>query len=305
MKVLITGGSGFIGSHIVKKCLDMNYTIVVVDRQSPNEHIDKSVKYYKMDIRDEQMHIIFKVEQPDIVIHHAAQVVVSDSVQNPLNDADINILGTINILHCCGLYGVKKILFASSAAVYGMPNVLPISENHPIRPISVYGASKYSAEVYIQTFSNFYNFDYVILRYSNVYGNRQNNRGEGGLISILIDRIMKQESIYIYGDGSQTRDFIHVDDVVEANIKAMLINKNMILNIGTGISTSVNLLLEILKDIQPFDLRTNFVERKHGDIMHSALDNTAALNILDWKPKQNVSSGLTTLYKDSVKVSDY
>ncbi|GAB6117189.1 hypothetical protein JCM16816_07860 [Thermoanaerobacter brockii subsp. lactiethylicus] len=201
MKALVTGGAGFIGSNIVDLLIENGYEVVIVDNLSTGkeEFINKKAIFYKKDIIDEDLCKIFEKEKPDYVIHQAAQIDVQKSIDNPVFDAKINVLGTVNLLECCRKSGVKKVIYASSAAVYGNPEYLPIDEVHKINPISYYGISKHTPEHYFVVYRQLYGLKYTILRYANVYGIRQDPKGEGGVISIFLDKMLKGERPIIFG----------------------------------------------------------------------------------------------------------
>ncbi|MDK2814139.1 MAG: UDP-glucose 4-epimerase [Thermoanaerobacter sp.] len=235
---------------------------------------------------------ILKKEKPDYVIHQAAQINVQKSIDNPVFDAKVNILGTVNLLECCRKSGVKKIVYASSAAVYGNPEYLPIDEEHRINPISYYGISKHTAEHYFEVYRQLYGLKYTILRYANVYGIRQDPKGEGGVISIFIDKMLKRERPIIFGDGNQTRDFVYVKDVAKANLLALEKGDNEVVNISTGKPTSINELVEIMKKIMNTSSEPIYTEPQKGDIVHSYLDNKKALDVLGWRPEYSLEEGL-------------
>lgn len=293
MKVLVTGGAGFIGSHIVDELLNANYEVVIVDNLTSGQkrNIRSEAKFYEIDIRN-NLDEIFEVEQPQYVIHHAAQVSVSQSMLQPVHDGKENIIGTINLLETCVKYKVKKFIFASTAAVYGEPKYLPIDENHPLNPLSFYGLSKLQAEAYIQFFSTLYELDYTILRYANVYGMRQNSEGEAGVIAIFIDHLLKEKAPIIYGDGLQTRDFIFVKDIAKANVAALKKGSKEIINISTNTEISV---LEIVKELSTHanrQLPIEFADNRTGDIRHSYLCNEKAKQLLSWEPRCYFRKGL-------------
>jgi UDP-glucose 4-epimerase len=297
-KIVVTGGAGFIGSHIVDRCIAEGYQTVVIDNLSTGKinNVNPGAVFYKADIRTDKIHDIFEKERPDIVIHHAAQIDVQKSIHNPFEDAGINISGTVNLLKAAVGSGVRKFIYASSAAVYGSPEFLPVTEQHAKVPISFYGVSKYVPEYYIQTFAGLYDLEYVILRYANVYGIRQDPKGEGGVISIFLDRMLKGESITVFGDGSQTRDFIYVGDVAEANLKAVRYGRNAVCNIGTGENVSLNELIGIFEDVGQREQNVLYGNTRKGDIIHSCLANTEALEKLQWQPQTTLREGLTRTF---------
>lgn len=299
MKVLVTGGAGFIGSHIVEELVAKGYEAVVVDNLVSGSilNINKNNAIYIMDIRETTLQQVFMKEKPEIVIHAAAQVDVRKSLDDPTYDAVSNILGTINVLECCRIWGVRKLIYSSSAAVYGNPQYLGIDEEHPARPISNYGVSKYAAEKYIQSYHALYGLDYTILRYSNVFGPRQGSSGEGGVIYKFLNNIFNGRQPVIYGSGEQTRDFIFADDVARANLLAVDRGSKGIFNISTGQRHSINNMLSIIcrlvsDNISP--LRAGAIE---GDILHSCLDNRKARDMLRWKPTYTMEEGLLKTIK--------
>lgn len=296
---MVTGGCGFIGSHIVDKLIDENYQVGVVDNLLTGklEHLSPIVTFYKCDIVDRNFLKVVEDFQPEFIIHQAAQVSVPVSINNILLDADINIKGTSQVIDAARRNKVKKIVFASSAAVYGDPQYLPIDENHPINPKSPYGLSKYTAELYLQLARNLYGIDYTILRYSNVYGPRQDSQGEGGVVSIFINKLIRGECPTIFGDGEQTRDFVYVEDVAMANVNALKFGENGIFNISSGTQTSVNQLYSMLIESLSILKKPFYTESRLGDIKHSVLDNICAL--------KNLSLQNTPLNKGLEKTISY
>lgn len=295
MKILVTGGAGFIASHIADRLVELKHDVVVVDNFSTGkrEYINSETRFYKCDITNyETLKLVFDIEMPEIVIHHAAQIDVQTSLKRPSFDAQNNIIGTINILECCRKLNVRKIIYPSSAAVYGNPQYLPVDEKHQIEPISFYGISKYTPEHYIKTFCNLYNMKYTIFRYSNVYGIRQDPEGEGGVVSIFLDKLLNEKTPYIFGDGGQTRDFIYVKDVVEANVLALYRGDNEIINISTNKAVSVNELYKIIKEIIGSSVEVEYKPAREGDILHSYLNNTSANEKLGWNITFRLNEGL-------------
>jgi UDP-glucose 4-epimerase len=305
VKVLVTGGAGFIGSHIVEKLIAKGFKVVVIDNlvTGKNTNIPKKAITYFLDIKDPSLEDVFRIEKPQVVIHQAGQVSVKESFLNPLIDGNENIIGTINILNQCVKYNVRKIIYASSAAVYGLPSFLPIQEDHPILPLSFYGLSKVTAERYVQLFSSQFKLEYTILRYSNVYGNKQGNNGEAGVIPTFISCYMNGINLTIFGDGDQTRDFIYVKDVSAANLAAIQFGKNQIINISSNLQTSLNELLIILSDL--FSKKIDVIKKKaqFGDIYSNCLSNKKALKELHWIPKYTLYEGLKqtiSIIKDEI-----
>ena len=294
MKVLVTGGAGFIGSHIVDKLINLDYEVVVIDNLSTGNknNLNPNALFYCLDISANELNAVFLNEKPQYVIHLAAQVSVPHSLTDPILDCSSNIVGTLNILECCRKYGVEKIIYSSSAAVYGEPQYIPIDENHVIFPQSNYGISKYVAEMYIKAYSRLYGLNYTILRYSNVFGPRQESKSEGGVIAIFTEKILHNKPPVIFGSGEQTRDFIFVEDVANANILALSEADNHTLNISTNTSTSINNLIKALENILEINISINYSESMPGDIFTSVLDNSSAKQLLGWSPEYSLLSGL-------------
>jgi UDP-glucose 4-epimerase len=299
MKVLVTGGAGFIGSHIVDQLVEKGDQVVIIDNVSSGrvENINEQARFYRMDITDPDLLSVFERERPEAVIHQAAQIHVHTSVEDPLFDAGTNILGTINLLEACRKTGVKKVVYASSAAIYGNPEYLPIDEKHPIAPLSGYGVSKYTVEHYLAVYHHLYGLKYTILRYANVYGLRQDPRGEGGVISILVDKYLRHEPFTVFGDGEQTRDYIYVGDVARANIEALQLGDGEVLNVGTGVSTSLNEVVKIFNEIAGYENKVEYGPERAGDIKHSYFDNGKIRQILAWEPKMTLAEGLRKTYE--------
>lgn len=305
MNVIVTGGAGFIGSHIVDKLVDNGDKVIVIDNLSTGDinNVNDKAIFYEKDIRDKEILEIFEKEKPDYVIHHAAQIDVQKSILDPVFDSDVNILGTINILECCRKCNVKKIVYASSAAVYGDPEYLPVDEKHNVNPISYYGISKHTPEHFIKTYAHLYNIKYTILRYANVYGIRQDPKGEGGVVSIFMDMMLKGKNPTIFGDGKHSRDFIYVKDIADANILALYNGDNEILNIGTGQKTTIEELFNVMNDIIGNNLKVLYGPERKGDIVHSYYNISEAKNKLNWKPNYSIRDGLKLTieyYKDKI-----
>lgn len=296
MKILVTGGAGFIGSHIVDMLIDSGHEVVIVDDLSSGResNINKKARFYKLDIQDSLLDDIFNKERPDYVNHHAAQKDVRLSVTDPIYDAKINILGTINILQNCIKHKVKKVIFASTGgAIYGEQDVFPATEAHPARPISPYGITKLVAEHYLYYYKGIFGLDYTVLRYSNVYGPRQDPFGEAGVVAIFIQKMLKGEQPVINGDGEQTRDFVYVGDVARANILAMQddISEN-IFNIGTGVETSIKQTFNCLREIIGPSIQEKHGPAKQGEQFRSVIECTRAKEFLKWEPVTSLIDGL-------------
>ncbi|WP_163100507.1 NAD-dependent epimerase/dehydratase family protein [Peribacillus alkalitolerans] len=293
MKVLVTGGAGFIGSNIVEELMSKGHEAVIVDDLSSGkkEFIHSGAAFHSLSILDDGLRSVFEKERPNAVIHLAAQISVQKSVEYSSFDAEVNILGTIKIVELCKEFNCK-LIYSSSAAVYGNPVYLPVDEQHPIKPLSNYGISKYTPEMYISLYSQQYNLDYTILRYANVYGIRQEVEGEGGVVSIFIKKMLQNEPPIIYGNGEQTRDFIYVGDVVSANIAALEKECCGVFNISCNQAISINQLIDKLNGLLNTKIVPAHRKFRAGDIVHSVLDNRLALKKLDWKPVISLKEGL-------------
>jgi len=299
MKILVTGGAGFIGSHIVDSLLNRGEEVHIVDNLSTGkyENINPGAIFHDMDICDTGLCELIYTIQPEFVFHLAAQVSVPRSLVHPYEDARVNILGTVMLLDACVQSRVRRIIFSSSAAVYGMPHCLPIDEEHPLVTISPYGASKVAAETYLQLYNRLYGLEYIILRYANVFGPRQNSGGEGGVISVFAQAMLNRLPLKIYGDGEQTRDFIYVKDVVRANLAALISKPNITVNVSTQRATSINQLVNIIIGIGKHCSSINFEPERPGDIRHSVLSNSRAKRELDWDPVHSLEGGLYEMLK--------
>jgi UDP-glucose 4-epimerase len=295
MKVLVTGGAGFIGSNIVDLLAEKGYDVVVVDNlvTGKKKNVSKKAKFIKADIRSKKLVKVFETERPDAVCHQAAQVCVRKSVEEPDYDAKNNIIGTINLLQCCVKTGVKKFVYASSGgARYGEPVNLPCSEEHQIKPLCPYGISKYTAEHYIRLFCDMNGIDYNIVAYGNVYGPRQDPFGEAGVIAIFMGKIKKGEKCKVFGDGEQTRDYVYVGDVAEANLLALeKSTESRNFNIGTGTETSVNQLFELIREVMGNGEKEH-ISAVPGEVRRIFLDCSKAEKELGWKARTGLKEGL-------------
>lgn len=295
MKVLITGGAGFIASNIADRYLELGHEVVIVDNMisGQKENIPAAAKFYEMDICDEALKNVFETEKPDIVNHHAAQMDVRKSVADPAYDASVNVIGGLNILQNCVKYKVKKVIFASTGgAIYGEQDYFPADEEHPNRPLSPYGITKLTTEKYLFFYNHVYGLNYTILRYANVYGPRQNPHGEAGVVAIFSQRMLRKEQPRINGEGTQTRDYVFVGDVVKANELALTGGDNRIYNIGTGIETDVNTLFRTIASKMDYDVEEVHADAQPGEQLRSVLTAARIKEELGWEPTVDIKTGL-------------
>jgi UDP-glucose 4-epimerase len=295
MKILVTGGAGFIASNVVDAYVAAGHEVAVVDNLSTGrkENVNPSAKLYTMDIADPRLGDVFADFKPRLVNHHAAQISVPLSVDDPLADAHTNVLGLLNILTNCRQHRVEKVIYVSSGGVvYGDPKQLPATENFPLQPASPYGIAKYAGELYLKFFAAQCGIKYVALRYSNVYGPRQMPHGEAGVVSIFIQALMAFKAPTIFGDGKCVRDYVYVGDVVEANLKAVERGENVALNIGTGRPTDVNELYHLVGNALHTDIKPLAGPPRRGDLLANYLDATLAGTVLGWKPKVLLAEGV-------------
>ncbi len=288
MSILITGGSGFIGSHIVDKFVSGGFNVIVLDKVLPNFKNEKAT-YYNMDLNADNLEEIFESNDIKYVIHMAAQASVSQSIKDPIGDMEDNIKASINLIKCCQKHKIQKFIAASTAALYANPEYLPIDEKHIVNALSPYAISKNAMEQYIKISG----LDYLIFRYSNVYGPRQNTEGETGVIAVFVERMLNQQSVEIHGDGEQVRDFIYVEDIAEINLRAIKSNlKNEIMNFSSNTETTINELFEIMSNNTNYSLKPIYTPPRQGDIKKSVLDNKKAIELLGYEPKVALNEGL-------------
>jgi UDP-glucose 4-epimerase len=295
MKILVTGGAGFIASHITDAFIDEKHEVVILDDLSTGfeKNVNPKAKFVKLNICDIELSKLFENEKFDVVNHHAAQMDVRRSVADPAFDASTNILGTINLLQNSVKHGVKKFMFASTGgAVYGEQEYYPADENHPMNPLSPYGISKLSVEKYLYFYYNEYKLKYTILRYANIYGPRQNPFGEAGVVAIFSSRLLKGEQPVINGTGIQTRDYVFVKDVVKANLLTLNDDKNETYNVGTEIETNVNDLFKALNEIVGKGQVEKHGPAAAGEQMRSVISSEKLYKKYNWKPGITLDKGL-------------
>lgn len=308
MKILVTGGAGFIGSHVADAFIDQGHEVVIVDNLSMGrmENVNPRAKFVKMNIQDAEIVELFEKEKFDVVNHHAAQMDVRLSVADPIFDANNNILGTINLLQAAVKNGVKKFMFISSGgAIYGEHDYFPADEEHPTRPLSPYGITKLTGEKYIHFYHHVYDLNFVILRYANIYGPRQSPTGEAGVVAIFSSRMLNGEQATVNGDGLQTRDYVFVGDVVNANLKALDYDSNDYFNIATGIETDVNELFHQLNHLTNANAKDIHGPAQPGEQLRSVLNIQKAKKLLNWIPQVSLNEGLAQtveFFKQDCKV---
>ncbi len=295
MNILLTGGAGFIGSHVADKLIEAGHLVTIIDNLSTGSmvNVPPDAEFIQIDIRDAKVEELFQNRKIEAIYHFAAQMDVRYSVKYPLEDLDINIAGSVNLLDMCCKYDVAKFIFASTGgAVYGEQDYFPATEDHPTRPISPYGVSKLSVEHYLYYFHNEFGVNGVALRFANVYGPRQNPHGEAGVVAIFCDRLISGEQAYIYGDGLQTRDYVFVEDVARVNKLALDLNGFQTFNIGTGVETDVVSLFEGLSSLTGSRMKREHKPPMPGEQRRSCIDPGMAGRLLGWRPEIPLSVGL-------------
>jgi UDP-glucose 4-epimerase len=300
MKILITGGAGFIGSHVANALLNEGHEVAVLDDLSrgKQDYVPKQARFYHADITSTRVAHIIEDERPEVLIHNAAHISVAHSIGDPVHDAHTNIIGTLNILEQTRRYGVKKFIYASSGgAIYGQADIIPTPETYPGTKLfswstSPYCISKFTAESYLMYYQHVHGIPFVSLRFANVYGPRQDAHGEGGVVGIFTTKMLKGEIPTIYGNGSQTRDFVYVNDVVYAYLKALQNGSTGFFNVSTGIETSINTLYTYLAKILNISNSPVYGPTRAGDVSNSCLDNARIKQELGWTPRVSLEQGL-------------
>ena len=295
MKILITGGAGFIGSHLADAFLAAGHEVSVIDNLSSGhrEQVPARARFHEIDIRDERAAAIVSEEKPDVLCHHAAQMNVRYSVENPCYDAEVNVLGMVRLLEAARAAGTKLALFSSSGGtVYGEVDQYPTSEEHPTVPVCPYGITKLTGEHYLEYYWRIHGLRYVALRYANVYGPRQDPHGEAGVIAIFSKALLKDKPGNIFGDGLQTRDYVFVGDVVRANVASLDSDYCGPVNIGTGRETNVVELHERIARLAGKDIKPVHAAAKEGEVRRNALSYARAEKVLGWKPQVSLDEGL-------------
>jgi UDP-glucose 4-epimerase len=295
VKVLVTGGAGFIGSHIVDAYCELGHDVVAIDDLSTGhvENVNPAARFVQLDVRDSALGELFATERFEVVNHQAARGNVRASIEDPLIYADVNVVGGVNLLESCRKHGTRKFIYASTGGcVYGEPKYLPSDEAHPIAPRDPYGASKASFELYLPVFATIWGLKYTIFRYPNVYGPRQDPLGEAGVVSIFLGQMIRGKQPIINGDGEQERDYVFVKDVARANVLALDGGDNDVFNVGWGIGTSVNSVFKSLRDIVGAPVDNVHGPAKLGEVRRSYLDSSKAAALLGWTPQIPLTEGL-------------
>ncbi len=296
MRILVTGGAGFIASHVADAYIKLGNEVAIVDDLSRGSqaNVNPAARFYLGDIRDEHfVKSVFENERPDVVNHHAAQMDVRRGVREPLFDASVNILGSLNILQSAVAFHTKRIIYVSTAgAAYGEPEMLPVPEDSPINPITPYGISKHTVEHYLFTYRVLYGLEYVVLRYGNVYGPRQSSQGEAGVFAIFFEQMLAGDQPVIYGDGSKVRDYVYIDDVARANVLALERGNGEIFNIAGGVETTDQEVFDTVQELAgSAGVRPRYVARRPGEIEKIRLDISKAESQLGWRPQVSLRDG--------------
>lgn len=295
VNILVTGGAGFIGSHVVDALLAAGHTVSVVDDLSTGkrQQAPPAATFYQVDIRSPELANVLERERPEVVIHHAAQISVAASVADPVTDASINVVGSVNLIELARRAGVRKVVYgATGGAAYGNPLYLPADEEHPVQPLAPYGASKHAVEHYLHLYRENFGLDYTSLRYSNVYGPRQDPHGEAGVTAIFAQRMLAGQEVVIHGSGDQERDFVYVGDVARANLLALGAGGGRIYHVASGTSVSINAIFELLSRLCAYHRPPRHGPAKAGEPFRVSLDASRAERELGWRPEVPLEEGL-------------
>jgi UDP-glucose 4-epimerase len=295
MKILVTGGAGFIGSHVADAFIAEGHDVVIVDDLSSGvgANVNPKAEFHQLDIRDAAVAEVFARERPEVLCHHAAQINVRRSVTDPVFDAEVNIAGFLNLLEHGRRNGLRKVLLASTGgAIYGEQEIFPAPETHRTAPLSPYGIAKLASEHYLFFYAQTYGIDYVALRYANVYGPRQNPHGEAGVIAIFAQKLLRGEQPIVNGDGKQTRDYVFIGDIARGNVAALATDYRGAINLGTGIETDVNQLFATLVRLGGFTAPQKHGPPMPGEQRRSVIDNALARRVLGWAPSVTLDQGL-------------
>ncbi len=295
-RVLVTGGAGFIGSHVVDAYVAAGLDVVVVDNLATGSraNLNPAARFYEVDIRDRAaLEQVFAAERPQVVNHQAAQASVRVSMEDPPKDAEINVLGSLHVLEAARKHGARKVIYAATGgAAVGEPKYLPVDEDHPVEPLSPYGADKHAVEHYCVLYQKSFGLETTILRYSNIYGPRQDPRGEAGVIAIFAGLMLAEQRPTIYGTGDQERDYTYVEDVARANVLALTKGGGGMFNIGTGVSASVNRLFSDLAELVGFSEQPIYAAPLPGEVFKIYVTYERARQVLGWEPTVDLREGL-------------
>jgi UDP-glucose 4-epimerase len=295
VKILVTGAAGFVASYVADAYAEASHEVVILDDLSrgAQKNVNPNCGFYHCDIRDrEAIEKIFLAEKPAVVNHHAAQMDVRRGVREPLFDAQVNILGSLNLIEAALAHGTKRFIYiASAGAGYGEPKQMPVPEDYPINPITPYGISKHTVEHYLFTFNFLYGLEYVVLRYGNVYGPRQSSQGEAGVFAIFSEQMLAGVQPVIYGDGNKVRDYVYISDVATANIAALERGSNEIFNISTGVETTDLEVFRLVRKLLGKKVEPKYVPRRPGEIDKICLDISKAARLLRWVPEVSLEDG--------------
>lgn len=300
MRILVTGGAGFIGSHVVDGFRRAGHEVAVVDDLSTGNraNVDPQARLYQVDIRTSELDDVFTDFRPEVVDHHAAQANVPASVTDPVYDASVNVLGSLNLLKLSAAHGVRKFIYISSGgAMYGEPTALPVPEDAPVRPLSPYGASKQALEAWLGVYQRTFGVDYTVLRYGNIFGPRQSIREEGAVVAVFATRMSADLPVTIDGTGQQTRDFVFVEDCVTANIAALDRGSCMAFNIGTGRETSIREVFDTMAEVTGYTQQPQFGPGRKGDVVRIVLDPSLAREHLGWQARTPLYDGLDRTFR--------
>ena len=296
MRVLVTGGAGFIGSHLVDALIEEGHDVAIVDDLSTgrSEQVNPGARFYEVSITDfDGLSRVFETERPQTVSHNAAQISVRASMADPSYDAQVNVAGSVNVLQLAVTHGCERVLFASTGAVYSNPVRLPMDESHPAVPASAYGVSKLAAEGYLRFYGRVHGLQYVAFRYGNIYGPRQDPGGEAGVVSIFAGQMLSGAQVTIYGSGAKTRDYIYVSDVVEANLAAMRLPEAAeVLNLARGVEVSDYEVFDLVRRASGVDAEPAYSDKRPGEVDRVCIDSSRASQVLGWTPTVEPPEGI-------------
>ena len=295
MRILVTGGAGFIGSHVADRYVELGHEVAVLDDLSSGkpENVNPRAKLFRMSLLDERLAGVFDEFRPELVSHHAAQVNVRRSVDDPEFDATVNVVGSVRLFQAAATRNCGKVIYASSGgACYGDPPKLPAREDTPVRPLCPYGVSKYAAEKYLQLYGALNGLRFTVLRYANVYGPRQDSHGEAGVVAIFSELLLEGKTPTIFGDGTKTRDYVFVSDIVQANVLALEAGDGGAYNVGTGREVSDDQIFAAVRDAVGVKIEAGHSEFRKGEVRRIALDASRIRNDLGWRPRVTIEQGI-------------